>query len=84
MVFFILKYFEKKEKIKSIVSWVQKLVKTKVPSRVYDMLYISLNVTNNNGGRVKAAADEIYEKKHANFVLLKFCDIILPTLLYNH
>ena len=58
----ILKYFVKKEKIRSIVSWVQKLTKTKVPKRVYETLYISWNVTKSIGGRQNADAIATYVK----------------------
>jgi hypothetical protein len=58
----ILKILVKKEKIRSIVSCVQKLIKTNVPRRVYDTLYISWNVTNSIGGKENADAMAINEK----------------------
>ena len=52
-IIFMLKYFEKKVKIRSIDNWVKKFISTSVPRRVQDMPYISWNVTNRMGGRLK-------------------------------
>ena len=41
-------------------SWVQKLIKTSVPSKVYETPYIWLNVKNNIGGRLKIEAIESF------------------------
>ena len=53
---FSLKYFEKNESIRSTVSWVQKLISTSVPRRVYETPYISWKVTKSNGGKSNADA----------------------------
>ena len=52
MVLCILKYLLKKLNIKSMPSWVQKFTRTRVPRRVYEIPYISLNVANNSGGKL--------------------------------
>ena len=49
----MLKYFVKNENIKSIESCVKKLIKTSVPSNVYDMPYILWNVISKIGGSAK-------------------------------
>jgi hypothetical protein len=51
-VFLMLKCFEKKLKIKSIKSCVQKFINTKVPSKVNEIPYILWKVIKSMGGKL--------------------------------
>ena len=57
-----LKYFVKNVKIRSIKSCVLKFIRTRVPSNVYEMPYVSRKVTKRSGGRVKIEAITTFVK----------------------
>ena len=51
IIFWKLNFFENTVKNKSMASCVTKFTNTNVPSKVYEMLYVSCKVTNSNGGK---------------------------------
>jgi hypothetical protein len=54
-VFAILNLWEKKEKIKSTINCVTKLISTNSPSKEYEIPYRERNVRNNTGERFPTA-----------------------------